>query len=119
MKHTLLSTIFLFSLTLVSFVTAANLRFLSDSPVSIFTKQDTKLMETNIYKALDELADGQKLDWQSPTSKNRGRIAILRSFTKLQQQCREVQIFNQAKNQTGNSKFIFCKDKHNEWKLAD
>ncbi len=119
MKQLMTINIFLLGLILSNTLFAVNMKFLNNSPVSIFSKEDTQLMENTLYQALDNLKDGEKLAWHNPDSNNRGSIFIEKTFNKQLQICRQVQIINQAKNQSGNSRFSFCKDKENNWKLVE
>ncbi len=111
-------TLLIISFTLYTGTHAANLRFLNDAPVSYFAKDDTKLMESKVYEALNNLADGEHLDWQSPDLKKKGRVIIEETLSQPVPICRRARILNYAKNQNGNVIFIFCKDKDNKWKIA-
>lgn len=118
MKQLLSLSIILFTFVLSVSSFASNLRFLKDSPVSFYSKQETNLMEDNVYKALDELADGEQHNWQSPDSNSKGSISIEKTYTEDGKKCREAKLMNSAKGQVGNTKFKFCKDK-DSWKIVN
>jgi len=100
----------LFSFSFVAVTFASNLSFLHDStPISDFNKEDVKLMEEAIEKALNEKKDGEKLAWINEKTKHSGLVNPLSSFSENATECRRVRIVNKSKNWIGENEFKYCK----------
>lgn len=88
---------------------AVNMQYLKYSPVASFTSEDFEMLQTTGIKALRENKDGESSEWKNPESNNSGSITPLNTSTIDGMHCRKVRIFNQAKSQSGNATFTFCK----------
>jgi hypothetical protein len=120
MKYISIINLSLFLLLISTATNAANLGFLNNSPASMYNKDDITLMDQTINKALNELSDKEKLDWNNPKTTASGSVFVSNTHkTKVEQAvltCRDVNLVNQAKNQKRNTKLTFCKDNENNWK---
>ena len=99
-----------FAVLAVSTVSASNLNFLHDAaPISDFNRQDVKIMEDTIQKALNEIKDGEKLAWTNEKTKHSGLVNPLSSYTKDGMECRKVRIVNKSKKRIAQNNFKYCK----------
>lgn len=106
----------LLSSILSSTLFASNLSFMRDSAISYFSDTDTNMMFANVKSALSHNPDGKKSTWKNPTTGAWGYA--IPSHTRQQNgtTCRNVKIFNEAKDRTGVSSYVFCRIK-GEWKI--
>ena len=92
-------------------VSAANINFLHEAaPISDFNKDDVKIMEDTIQKALNEKKDGEKLAWINEKTTHSGLVNPLSSYTKDKVDCRKVRIVNKSKKKIAQNNFEFCKE---------
>jgi len=103
------------AITLISFLvvtvaSASNLSFLNEAPIADFNKDDVKIMEDTIQKALNGVKDGEKLAWKNEKTGHSGLVNPLSSYTKDKKECREVRIVNKSKKRIAQNNFKFCKD---------
>ena len=96
---------------------AANTYFLRDAPIASFNAEDVKLMEENIYKSLDNLADGEKSAWKNDASGNSGLAQPIKSFEKNGKSCRSLRLINRSSKSINESTYEFCKEQ-DAWKLV-
>jgi len=109
----LLSSLILLS----SYSQASNLNFLKNSPIAHFNQQDTKLMEDNLFKALNTLSDGEKSAWKNNKTGNSGLANPLKTYKQNTATCRTLRIINRSKKNISESEFDFCQDKNKKWTL--
>ena len=111
------TVLILFSFFMMAATYASNLNFLHDAaPISDFTKQDVKMMEDSIQKALNEKKDGEKLAWKNEKTNNSGLVNPLSCFTEDGNECRKVRIVNKSSKRIAQNNFKFCK-KEDIWVL--
>lgn len=115
MKKWLLTVSTLF---LSSTLFAGNTSFYNYSPISFFDKSDAIMMNANMQTALDNYADGKKASWKNPSTGAFGYA--IPSHTRKQNgwKCRDLTIFNSARDVTSKATYKFCKI-NNEWKIAE
>ncbi|KVL85740.1 hypothetical protein [Burkholderia stagnalis] len=95
-----------------------NLNFLTDTPISYFSKADRASLSKAVAQVRDEGKDGEATTWQSSgrgtqidakltpsTSENDGKT------------CREIAAEISAKGQTMTLKPVYCKTAAGKWQL--
>ena len=112
---TLLILLFLFNGNLLATI----MSFLKNAPISEYSSEELDIMEKNIYKALDTLADGETREWQSSNPKNNGKVTIIKTLKNTEKNCRQAEIINKTTVQKGTINFIFCKNKNDQWKISN
>jgi len=108
---------------LVSIVTtsaayAFNLSFLEYSPVYYFTKSDWAIAESTALKALNSARDNQKVIWRNPQTNAHGYVIPTNTTTQNGRKCRQLKIFSEAHQVTGQSVYRFCRI-DGDWKITD
>lgn len=96
-------------------ILASNDWFMVHTPIGNFTDEDTMIFTTTVNNALNS---GKKISWNNPHTGASGTVTPLSVSQTNGMRCREVQVFNQAKGMTSNSKFKFCRI-NGEWKILD
>jgi surface antigen len=93
---------------------AANLGFLSNSPVAYMKQRDLKALNKAADNALDTRQDGEALDWSNEGAGNsvpiKGTITPLSTDKSGEQVCRQLTIVAVAKGQTQTWSPTACKD---------
>ena len=102
-------------LLFTSLTVASNLNFLHDiTPISDFTKEDSKQFWDTVNTALDTKKDGEKVAWKNQKSGNSGLVNPLTSYEEDKTACRDVRIINRSKKNIAESMYKFCK-KDGKW----
>lgn len=100
---------------------AANLGFLSDTPISYMQQRDVDSIGKAVFAALDEKQDGESVSWANEGTGNSVKIdatITLASTSKEgQRTCRNVGVVLNAKGQSMNLRPQFCKQASGEWQL--
>jgi surface antigen len=96
---------------------AFNLGFLVNSPAYFFSNGDWSIMQETAYQALDDNADNVKSDWKNPATGAFGSVTPFRTSRINGKICRQLKIFNSARNVTGDATYLFCRINH-EWKVS-
>ena len=94
---------------------AVNLREFRDSPLSAMNKEDLDIMSASIDNALEKTPDSETSYWKNPNTGAKGALTPLET---LPNNCRRLEIKNQAGGHKGISVFTFCKQADGEWKIA-
>ena len=97
---------------------ALNFSFLNNAAVSYFSNGDYKLMESAADQALDQGKDGQKITWKNPNTTAWGYFIPKNTTRKNGVVCRNLTIFNSAKDVTGLATYPFCK-LNGDWKIVN
>jgi hypothetical protein len=106
MKKTLLTSLLL----CISYpALSIQLNFMSDSPVRYFNDQDWKLVDITTDEALNNAPIGKKITWDNPKSGSHGYAQSLDSIKKNNLICKNLKIFNYAKQRSDQYTFMFCK----------
>jgi surface antigen len=92
----------------MSFVFAGNFTFLTDSPVSYFTKEDFDAFISAQQRALQS-PDGTRISWMNPKSGAWGYFIPSGTRTEDGTQCKKLKMITNAKQRTGSSIYKFCK----------
>ncbi|CAH2772298.1 MAG: Surface antigen [uncultured Paraburkholderia sp.] len=104
---------------------AANLGFLSDTPIS-YMKQRVKQRDVDsikqaVFTALDEKQDGESTNWVNEGTRNSVKIdaAITVAITSKdgERTCRDVGVVLNAKGQSMTLRPQFCKEGGGKWQL--
>lgn len=86
-------------------------------PVPPLTPEDNKLIQENIFNALDHNADGKKSAWQNPKTGASG-YALPSHTTKLRgTECRDFIVYNEASHIKSQASYTACKFK-GKWKIS-
>jgi surface antigen len=100
---------------------AANLGFLSDTPISYMKQPDLQALNKAARSALETKQDGESLDWSNEGAGNSVAIngTITPSDTKKDgdRTCRKVTIVAHAKGQTQTWAPSACKTEGGKWAL--
>lgn len=96
---------------------AFNESFLSGSPVSYFSKEDTALFIRARDTALNRTKDGERVTWENPKTHSAGFLIPNNTTMQNGIKCRTLKIFNIANGVTGESNYKACK-MNNEWKVV-
>jgi hypothetical protein len=90
-------------------VLASNFDFLSYSPITFFRGNDEKMMMENVDTTLNTKADGVKSSWKNSQTGTWGFAIADKTTTKNGTTCRQLTVFNDARQVTGESHYQVCK----------
>ena len=100
---------------------AANLGFLSDTPISYMRQRDVDSIKQAVFTALDEKQDGESTNWVNEGTRNSVKIdaAITVASTSKdgERTCRDVGVVLNAKGQSMTLRPQFCKEGDGKWQL--
>lgn len=100
---------------------AANLGFLSDTPISYMKQRDVDSIKQAVFSALDEKQDGESTNWVNEGTRNSVKIdaAITVASTSKdgERTCRDVGVVLNAKGQSMTLRPQFCKEGDGKWQL--
>ncbi|CAB3692453.1 hypothetical protein LMG22037_03056 [Paraburkholderia phenoliruptrix] len=100
---------------------AANLGFLSDTPISYMKQRDVDSIKQAVFTALDEKQDGESTNWVNEGTRNSVKIdaAITVASTSKdgERTCRDVGVVLNAKGQSMTLRPQFCKEGDGKWQL--
>jgi surface antigen len=102
---------------------AANLGFLTDTPISYMKQRDLQQLNRAARTALDSKQDGEALDWNNVSTGNpvhvEGTITPLNTQKDGDRSCRTLAIVAKAKGQTQTWAPTACKDggPDSKWQL--
>jgi surface antigen len=96
---------------------AFNLRWLDNTPASEFTRQDWKLLEQTVGKALNESDPGDKLTWENPETGHSGSVSHIGPVERNGRTCIRLGIYNKTKRLSGGSVASFCPQEDGGWKM--
>ena len=100
---------------------AANLGFLSDTPISYMKQRDVDSIKQAVFTALDEKKDGESTNWVNEGTRNSVKIdaAITVASTSKdgERTCRDVGVVLNAKGQSMTLRPQFCKEGDGKWQL--
>jgi surface antigen len=100
---------------------AANLGFLSNSPISYMKDRDLQALNKAAGQALNTKQDGEALDWSNEGAGNsvaiKGTITPNDTEKSGEQTCRKVAIVAIAKGQTQTWSPTACREGEGKWKL--
>lgn len=102
----------------ISQIYASNYSFLNYSPVFYFTDQDWQIMDSTLKNVLNNGRTNAKVEWRNPATGAHGYFIPVSSSGKKGKNCRYINIFNEAKNVTGQATYQFCKINGN-WKVMN
>jgi surface antigen len=106
---------FLFPLSAVS---AIDVRFLKETPIGKFSKEDLSMMQETARKALSEAPDGTLVEWSNPKTGSSGTIKPLDTFQQQGLKCRRAEVTNRYKTLLGGTTLVACEVKKGEWKYS-
>lgn len=100
---------------------AANLGFLTNTPITYMKQRDLQALDTAAHSALDTKQDGEPLDWNNEGAGNPVAIngTITPSDTKKdgERACRKLTMVAYAKGQTQSWAPTVCKADGAKWAL--
>jgi len=96
---------------------ADNWSFLDGSVITYFTDKDNELMQANVISALNKTPDGKKSMWKNPSTGAWGYAMPSKTAVKNGNRCRNVTVFNSARQTTGQAVYRLCKIK-NQWEIV-
>lgn len=100
---------------------AANLGFLSDTPISYMKQRDIDSVTTAVMGALDAKQDGESATWVNEGTGNSIRIdaTITPQSTAKdgERTCRDVAVVLNAKGQSMSLRPQFCREASGRWQL--
>lgn len=99
-------------------VAAMNWGFLKHTPVSHFTEQDWELMRAAGREALANAPDGETVGWSNPDTGAFGTIQPLKTYKARGTTCRRTEVYNNAGNASGTSRFDLCQQEDGSWQVA-
>ncbi|WP_175953037.1 hypothetical protein [Burkholderia sp. BCC0405] len=95
-----------------------NLNFLSDTPLSYFSKTDRASLSKAVVQVRDEGKDGETTTWQSTGRGTQIDAKITPATTETNgKTCREIATEITAKGQTMTLKPVYCKSGAGKWQL--
>lgn len=96
---------------------ASNFSYLKTAPIAEFTEQDVAIMEDNLYRSLETLADGEKSTWKNDKTGSAGLAEPLKTYEKDGKTCRSLRLVNRSSKNINESVYEFCKEASG-WKLS-
>jgi len=97
---------------------AANLRFLRNTPIANFTKEDLQIFTQTLNEVLDKGPDGEARRWSNAASGAKGEIKPLNTFERNATPCRRAVISNSAGGRSNTGQYNFCKQSTGQWAHA-
>ena len=92
--------------------------FLKGTPAEMFTDEDWSIFESNLVSTIGSEQDGASNTWENPKTHNSGTITVLKTLKNGDQDCKLLQITNQAKDRKRVTKPLFCKQPDWGWKVT-
>jgi len=102
----------------LSAVSAIDVRFLKETPIGKFSKEDLSMMQETARKALSEAPDGTLVEWSNPKTGSSGTIRPLDTFQQKGLKCRRTEVTNKYKTLLGGTTLVACEVKKGEWKYS-
>lgn len=102
----------------LSAVSAIDVRFLKETPIGKFSKEDLSMMQETARKALSEAPDGTLVEWSNPKTGSSGTIRPLDTFQQKGLKCRRTEVTNKYKTLLGSTTLVACEVKKGEWKYS-
>jgi surface antigen len=100
---------------------AANLGFLSDTPITYMKQRDLQALNKAAHTALDTKQDGESVDWSNEGAGNpvaiNGTITPSDTDKKDDRACRKLTMVAHAKGQTQSWAPTICKTDGGSWAL--
>ncbi|MFT4174088.1 MAG: hypothetical protein QM639_16115 [Rhodocyclaceae bacterium] len=103
------------SLTALPAVAQNNFNFMKRTPMSQFTKEDTKLFTDTLVPLLEDPASSGAHDWSNPKTGAGGTITLTPKGS-VKPGCREVNIASHSRTLKGHADYVLCK-KNGMWSL--
>jgi hypothetical protein len=95
---------------------AANLSFLSNSPIAYFQAEDTDLMMQNARKVLDSPDPAAKQSWSNPKTGASGSAEAVGQFKASDgAPCKRLRLVNKIKNMEGEATYTVCNYPKRGW----
>ncbi|WP_434106843.1 RT0821/Lpp0805 family surface protein [Paraburkholderia caffeinilytica] len=100
---------------------AANLGFLSDTPISYMKQRDVDSIRNAVVTALNDKQDGESASWVNEGTGNSVKIdatiTVASTAKDGERTCRDVGVVLNAKGQSMNLRPQFCKQGSGNWQL--
>lgn len=82
-----------------------------------FSRSDWQLFYGTLQETLNKYKDGTKVTWKNTRNGHWGTITAIKTATRKDTVCRDLEFFNNIANKTGQGTLTFCKMK-NAWKVS-
>jgi surface antigen len=97
---------------------AIDVRYLKETPIGKFSKEDLATMQATVTKALNEAPDGTLVEWSNPKTGSSGTVKPLDTFQQKGLKCRRTEVTNRYKTLLGGATLVACEVKKGEWKYS-
>jgi len=88
-------------------------------PLSQYTADDNAIFHAHVNQALNDAADGQRVEWKNPDSGRSGAITPLTTETRGDLTCRRARFESRAKQAENVSEFLVCRQADGRWSVQD
>jgi surface antigen len=95
-----------------------DVRFMKETPIGKFSKEDLSMMQATATKALNEAPDGTLVEWSNPKTGSSGTVKPLDTFQQKGVKCRHAEFTNKYKTLLGGTTLVACEVKKGEWKYT-
>jgi surface antigen len=96
---------------------AAGLGFLAETPISRFDKDDLKLMNGAVDRALTTAEVGTPVRWANDRTSSSGEVTAQREFQHAGRPCRELKVVNRHRRLEASGVYTLCRE-DGQWKLS-
>jgi surface antigen len=99
-------------------VMAQNINFLSRGPVAHMDDTDKAILRQAISDALNNHADGERVEWVNPDTDHGGTIMLLDTHEDYGTICRSIRTRSRAAGRSGGGNYRLCKADDDTWQFA-
>jgi surface antigen len=96
---------------------AVNVFSMRDLPVRYMTDEDKDMLETAVFRTLDQTPDGGTRRWENSRTSAHGDLTPRASFERSGQPCRDLEVANSARGHDNRIVLTFCKLPDGEWRV--
>ena len=105
-------------LLITTSLAAQNVNFLSGRPIADMSKSEIDLLKATVGEALNDLDDGEMVDWVSNESDSSGSVRVLDTHEDYGTTCRSLELRNTVKGVDGGGRVRLCMADSGAWKFA-
>jgi hypothetical protein len=99
-------------------VSAANLGFLGNAPISRMTAEDIDLLYATAVEVLENARDGDAMGWENAATSASGSLRPLETYAgKNGETCRSLRVINRAGGMVSQNTIPLCKGPDG-WKMT-
>ncbi|MGC3963116.1 MAG: hypothetical protein QM803_07225 [Rhodocyclaceae bacterium] len=96
---------------------AANLNFMRRTPMTEFSKEDTRLFNEALTGVLEDSSFTGTRQWGAEGSQAGGSITVIPDAS-LKNDCRKLRVANHSRTLKNEGEYVLCKRK-GQWELAN